>query len=516
LEGDNGAIKMRRKYTVRNEYAKRMMREAANGSSGTRYTVTPLRQTPRDSVAPTFPTEALPSTVARFVEEAARAIGCAPDAIGLAALVTLGSAIGNSRVIQPKRSWTESTEIFGGVIGGPGEKKTVALAMATDPARKLENAKQRDHDKQLDEHAREQRQYKVDEREAARDGVAAPPPPTLPVAERVRVNDTTVEALIPILKENPRGLLQERDELVGWVKGMDQYKAGGKGSERQFWLSVHNNQPVSVDRKGQQGAVSVLRPFVSVIGGIQPDVLGDLAENREDGMLERFLFAYPEPLFSLWTDNDVSDRASANYRDLYERLRNLNMPIDEHGDPVSVPVTFSPDAKEAYVSAYNGHRREVSAPGFPRYLEPAWAKMEAYTLRIMLILACCRFVESGHAERVETEDVLRAVRLIDYFKEQARRVFGSLRGFDPKKRLLEDVGAFVAQAGGVWVGTATELHQQFSSPHKPERADELSRFIKEAAEDEEGFTYASETERYKDEDGEWKSKRVLTLYRKTA
>jgi hypothetical protein len=37
--------------------------------------------------------------------------------------------------------------------------------------------------------------------------------------------------------------------------------------------------------------------------------------------------------------------------------------------------------------------------------------------------------------------------------------------------------------------------------------------LKEAAEDEEGFTYQQETERYKDEEtGEWKSRRVLTLY----
>jgi hypothetical protein len=65
----------------------------------------------------------------------------------------------------------------------------------------------------------------------------------------------------------------------------------------------------------------------------------------------------------------------------------------------------------------------------------------------------------------------------------------------------------------VWIGTATELHQQFHSTHKPKRADELSRFVKEAAEDEEGFTYKSETDRFKDEEsGEWKSRRVLTLY----
>lgn len=491
------------------------VRTGENGDDNSRYVVTPLRQIPKTE-APPFPTDALPTKpVERLVEESAKAIGCPPDAIGLSALVALGSAIGNSRVIQPKRSWTESATLFGAVIAAPGEKKTPAIATATEPARKLENKLQRNHDGDLDEHARELRAYELEKRDAAKAGEPAPPPPREPQAERVRVNDTTVEALMPILKENPRGLLLERDELVGWVKGMDQYKAGGKGNERQFWLSVWSNQPASVDRKGQQGPVSVLRPFIGVVGAIQPDVLGELAENREDGMLERFLFVYPRPLNSLWTEDDVSEGARVAYGDLYHRLRSLTMQKDEDGDPIPVPVTFSPEAKEVYVDVYNQHRKETALAGFPRRLQGVWAKLEAYTLRLTLVLACCRFVEDGGAERVEVGDVLKAVKLIDYFKGQARRVFGALYGFDAKKRLLEDVCKFVGEHGGVWIGTATELHQQFSSTYKPERASELSRFIKEAAEDEEGFTYQSETDRFKDEEsGEWKSRRVLTLYRK--
>ncbi len=481
-----------------------------------RYGVTALRQFPRNERPPIFPTEALPKPVGRLVGESAAAIGCPPDAIGLAALVTLGSAIGNSRVLQAKKSWSESATIFAAVVADPGEKKTAAVKAATNPARKLEGRLQRKHEIALDEHARDLREYEAEKRDAAKAGEVAGPPPRVPEAERARVNDTTVEAIIPILKENPRGVQLERDELAGWVKGMDQYKSGGKGNERQFWLSAWSNEPVSVDRKGQQGPVSVSKPFVGVVGSIQPDVLGDLAENREDGMLERFLFAYPKALNSLWTEDDVSEGALVGYRDLYHRLRELSMQRDDDGDPLEVPVVFSPEAKDVYVDIYNQHRKEMAAPGFPRYLRGVWAKLEAYTLRITLVLACCRFAEQGVAERAEAEDVLNAVALIDYFKGQARRVFGTLYGFDEKKRLLEDVSAFVAEHGDVWTGTATELHQQFRSPHKPERKEELSKFIKEAAQDEEAFTYASETERYKDDEGgEWKSRRVITLYRKT-
>ncbi len=489
----------------------KMLREVGLDPDDTRNTVTPLRRFSVNGAAPEFPTDALPRPAARLVREAAAAIGCPPDSIGLASLVTLGAAIGNGRVIQPKKGWTEGATIYGAAIADSGEKKTVAIATATDVAQKLENRLNKKHEQALDEHAREMREYEVERKEAAKSGISAPPPPRAPVADRVHVNDTTVEALIPILKENPRGVLLERDELVGWVKAMDQYKAGGKGSDRQFWLSTWSNRPVSVDRKGQQGPVSVLRPFIGVVGSIQPDVLPELAENREDGMLERFLFAYPEPINALWTEDEVSDGAKAAYQDLYHQLRGLSMEADEFGDPIEVPVVFSPEAKEIFVEVYNAHRTEMSLPGFPRYLRSPWSKLEACFLRIALILAACRFVENGLAERVETEDVLKATVLTDYFKAQARRVFGSLAGFDPRRSLLEDCARFVARQGGTWTGTATGLYERVVSDFKPKRPDELSKFLRDAAEEEAGFSYESETERFKDEAGEWKSRRVLTL-----
>jgi hypothetical protein len=476
-----------------------------------RYAVTPLQQFSINSAAPEFPTEALPGPVSRLVKEAAAAIGCPPDALGLSALIALGSAIGNSRVIQPKKGWTESAAIYGAVIADSGEKKTAAIAATTDVVQNLENTLNRDHDKSLEEFAREEREYEVERKEAAKQGLPATPPPRRPTAERVHINDTTLEALIPILKENPRGVMLERDELVGWVKAMDQYKAGGKGAERQYWLSAWSNRPVSVDRKGQSGPTSVLRPFVSVVGSIQPSVLPELADNREDGMLERFLFAYPETLNAMWTEDEVSDAAKATYRDLYERLRDLAMDADELGDPIEKPVTFSTEAKQLYVATYNNHRLEMGLPGFPSYLRSPFSKLEAYFLRITLILAACRFTLDGVAERVEAGDVLRAVALTDYFKEQARRVFGALGGQDPRNRLVEDCARFVSERGGSWKGTPTNLHEELISEYKPDRADELSKFLKEAAGYETGFSYESDTERFKDEEGGWKSRRVLRL-----
>ncbi len=496
--------------------------QSASGASGrsagghdrarARYDVTALRQFPTGA-PPEFPTDALPKTVARLVREGAAAIGCPEDFIALATLTALGAEIGNARVISPKKDWNEGAALYSAVIADPGEKKTAAVAVATGPARKLENRLNREHERKLDEYAREEREYEVERRDARKEDRAAMPPPQRPTAERVYVNDTTTEALIPILKANPRGVLLERDELVGWVKGMDQYKAGGKGADRQFWLSTWSNSRASVDRKSQNGEpLSVLRPFVGVLGAIQPAVLPELAEGREDGMLERFLFAFPKPVNALWTEDEISEVAKAAYADLHRKLRELALEADEQGDPVEVPVAFSPDAKQVFVDSYNEHRQEMDSRDLPYYLRSPWSKLEAYLLRLMLILAACRFVEDRAPERVESGDVLRAVTLLDYFKAQARRVFGALREADPVLPLMRDVVRFVEETGGLWTGTATELHEQLVSPHKPERPEELSKFIRKGWDEELGLLFESATERYKDENDGWKSRRVLTLY----
>ncbi len=52
-----------------------------------------------------FPIGALPRGTRRLVREATASIGCPADLIGVPVLVTLASAIGNSRVLKLKGGW---------------------------------------------------------------------------------------------------------------------------------------------------------------------------------------------------------------------------------------------------------------------------------------------------------------------------------------------------------------------------------------------------------------------------
>jgi hypothetical protein len=91
-------------------------------------------------------------------------------------------------------------------------------------------------------------------------------------------------------------------------------------------------------------------------------------------------------------------------------------------------------------------------------------------------------------------------------------VFGALYSIDPRRQLLADVACFVGEQGCVWTGSPTELHSQLESLYKPERPDELSKFIQEGDKEEFGLLCDAGTDRFKDADGNWKSRGVLTLY----
>jgi putative DNA primase/helicase len=427
---------------------------------------------------PPFPVGAMPGGCRALIKEAAAAIGCPPEFVGLPMLAVLGSAIGNSRVLRLKRGWEEGAAIFAAVIADPGEKKTPALKVALEPAKRAQAAMKDAYHRAEDEHKREKREYEVDKRDAAKNGLAAPPPPQEPTMDRTLVEDTTVERLAGIESENPRGVVAIRDELSGWARAMDQYKQGGRGADRQFWLSAWSNSYVSVDRKSQPHPLIVSRPFVSLFGAIQPDVLPELGEGRGDGLLDRFLFAYPDVEPSGWTDDEISENAEQAYASLYNRLRELHMPEDELGAPVPERIHFSPDAKEALIEAINTHRAEMYAPGFPSRLKGPWSKLEAYFARLILILATARAAESGAAERVTMPDVLAAASLLDYFKGHAKRVYVGLHGHDGDELLAADLVHFLGKHGSYYKDEPRTLFEELSSQYKPPRPDELTKKLK--------------------------------------
>jgi putative DNA primase/helicase len=431
--------------------------------------------------APPFPTDTLPEAVRRFVEEGTEAIGCAPDLLALPVLAILSAGIGGSRVVEIKRSWREGATLFLAVVASPGEKKTPAANAARRPLLKRQAEKRQEFKAKKEEHEREMREWKAHCRDARSAGETEPPPPPEPTMERTYADDTTVESLVGILEDNPRGVLIYKDELTGWVRGHDQYKAGGKGADRQHWLSVWSNQAIVVDRKSRQGnPIYVERPWVSLVGGIQPAMLPELGGSMEDGLLDRFLFCYPKHSHTNLSDAEIGVDTEAQYAALYDKLSSLRMVEDEIGQEAPNVVPMSREARSLFKEIHDEMGTETLEPGFPLRLQGVWAKMRGYLARISLTLALCRSVEHDQPEQVEEEDVKNAARIVAYFKAHARRVFGKLRATTSEDLLAGEIWVFVQDHGGEWSGSATELYEELEEREAqglPENADWLSRLV---------------------------------------
>src|SRR5260221_13345501 len=135
-------------------------------------------------------------------------------------------------------------------------------------------------------------------REAERRGTRAPPPPLLivplqPQAPRLRQHDVTIEKVAELLAHAaPKGLLIVRDELAGWIAGMNAYNGGG----RSFWIEAYGGRPYRVERKSDPNPIAAPRLAVAVYGGTQPDKLARLLREGDDGLLGRLLWLWPEPI----------------------------------------------------------------------------------------------------------------------------------------------------------------------------------------------------------------------------
>jgi hypothetical protein len=370
-----------------------------------------------------FPTDVLPPELAWLVHEASACLTCPPDYPAVTALAVAGAAIGRSLAVRIKRSWSECPTIFAALVGRPGTTKSPALSLMTRPLWAIA-------EELLARYRRESERHK---REQDRPDAVTEPAPTL---SRIAVNDTTCEALAPILAENPHGLVMVRDELTAWVAALNQYKTGGKGSDRQFFLSTWSGSPVVVDRKGDRdkGPIHIPHPFLCVVGGLTPDMLGELsdAHGRDDGFIDRLLFTFPEPVKIRWNAGAVSEESTDGWLRVVRQLHGRPMVGDGDGHLRPFFADFEPEALALYAGWFDANQHEAEQDDFPRHLDGVWSKMRAYCARFALILdqlaRAYDPTDDGEDATIRAASVRKAIVLVDYFRNHTRRVRALLRG----------------------------------------------------------------------------------------
>jgi len=391
-----------------------------------------------------FPIVALPTKLGEYVRTVSESLACPLDFPATAILGAASVAIGTTRALRVKQSWAESPRIYLAIIAEPGSAKTPAQNAVMRPVLQ----------KQADLYA----EYLKAKKDFAAGTETDGKPPEKPHYKHLLTTDATIEALAKILQYNRRGIIYYADEITGWARSMGQYKAG-KGNDRQFWLKAWSGEQHSVDRVKDGGEPAFIEsPFITVLGGIQPDMMSELSDpnGRQDGFLHRLLFSFPESRpMALWTEASPDEHASEVWGEVVKNLfkcmaDKIRVPgTHDSYKYVPRPLELTPAGKELFVAWYDVHIQETWEEGFPPSLMGPWSKFRSYAIRLILIahmlqVAC---LETDRESHVEDEAVARGLMLVEYFKAHARRVYANLSK-DPKNKKLEEIFTWVKNKRG--------------------------------------------------------------------
>jgi hypothetical protein len=258
-------------------------------------------------------------------------------------------------------------------VAPPGSAKSPAQSLARYPLDVLQTEAVKEFELKLADYDRDLADWS--KREVGQRGLK----PSRPLLAHFFTTDATLEALAPIARFSP-GVALIKDELVSWVKSYDAYR-GGRGGDRQAYLSIWAGAPLKIDRAGKD-PLYVPEPTVSVVGGIQPEMLPELNEEagRRDGFIERILWSYPETPPAQWSEDVVSDEVKEDLVALFRQLRTK----PKLGDQGTTKLSL--EARDYWVDWYNENQRRISqSSGLAAGI---YSKFPNQAARLALILHC--------------------------------------------------------------------------------------------------------------------------------
>ena len=251
---------------------------------------------------PAFPSEALPPAVLGIARAFARGVESPLELAVIPLLAVASAALGPRWRVAATRGWVRAPFCWFALCAPSGSGKGPSARPVLEPMVTLDTQMREEHEQALTTWKSECAATKRGEQ------------PDRPVRRRVLVTDTTIEALLTVLAgSDGHGLLLHSDELRTLLDGLDGYRARG-AQGRGAWLTMWDGAPVRVVRKVAEGAEAD-RPFLAVLGGVQPSVLPQLELRNEDGLCPRFLWAHVA-----CGERGVGHGAPQEVQDLWRRM----------------------------------------------------------------------------------------------------------------------------------------------------------------------------------------------------
>lgn len=378
-----------------------------------------------------FPIDIFPSDIQRYMLECHRTLNSSIDYMGCSMMWLLSIIIGNSIKIQVKRGWVESGILWMAIVGRPGVGKTPNINNIIFPLQKANNNEIKQYIKRLDAY----REY-MDKDKKEREGEEQL---RKPIKTQFIASDITLEALVELHEENKNAVGVFKDELAGWLKDMNKYRAG---SDLEFWLSSWSNKGVALNRKTSKSSF-VESPVIPILGGIQPGILNQFytEENKDNGFIDRILTCYPDLDVEEYNDNEMDEDLLQWYEDfiinMYQHVKRHIVVYDNDNEIRSIVATFSTQAQEEWKRIFNEITVMQNSPMENEYMKSMLPKQKSYIPRFALLINTLDSMTSSEGfpiDFITKDSLLKAERLSRYFINMAKKVkMQSSETFEIKK-----------------------------------------------------------------------------------
>lgn len=365
-----------------------------------------------------FPIEVFPEPIQNYIIQCNKTLDSSIDYMGCAFLWMSSVIIGNSLEIETKVGWKETVNIWISVVGKAGLGKTPSINNIIHPLMKHNNREVKNFIKQNEKY---HHYINLDKDEQRYTEVIKKP-----VKTQFIVNDITLEALVDLHEESENAIGVFKDELAGWFKDMNKYRAG---SDLEFWLSSWSGKAVSLNRKTAKSSF-VEKPLIPVLGGIQPSILNIFytEENKDNGFIDRMLLCYPDLVIEKYNENEMNPEILEWYNSsivqFYESVKSdlIKKNIDDEIEPQT--AKFTAEANEEWIRIFNEITDIQNSPYENEYMKSMLPKQKSYIPRFALIINTIDGFYNGEKNllRITKDSVLKAEKLSKYFIAMAKKI----------------------------------------------------------------------------------------------
>lgn len=382
---------------------------------------------------PTFPVDALPEVIRRYVLAVAESTQTSVDMAAVEALGVVSLCSQGKYFIRGNADWAEPLNTYTVVILPPAERKSSVLSMMIHPVEVYEKTENERRSPEIVKSQMELSKLEKEKRslvERASKGKAteediknkakeiAEYEPVKPL--RLFVDDVTSEKLTSVLAENNgcAAVVSAEGGIFDIISGLY-----SRNVNIDVFLKGHSGDTIRVDRIGR-ASESIIHPALTMVLAVQPEVLNGLMSNntfRGRGLTARFLYSMPKSTVGRrsFSAEPIPEGVKARYRDLIETILS--------GNNEQEPISLDDEAAEVLEGLFN--EVEVRLKDDLAEIQDWAGKFVGAVLRISGILHVMKYPKDSMFDAVDRETMEHAEIIGRYFLAHAKAAY-SLMGAD--------------------------------------------------------------------------------------